>query len=86
MRVDRTSREVKRGGRWCRSLTTATSHRVALVKTRPVALLSPREKMPFEVTPFMPYLTRFGSEAAKPIAASANGLGDPAPSVPVNAP
>jgi hypothetical protein len=30
-----------------------------------------REKMPFEVTPFMPYLTRFGSETTKPVAASA---------------
>jgi len=32
--------------------------RIELVKTRPLALLSAREKMPFEVTPFMPYLTR----------------------------
>jgi hypothetical protein len=31
---------------------------LALVKTKPVALLSPREKMPLEVTPFMPYLVR----------------------------
>jgi hypothetical protein len=27
--------------------------------------------MLFEVTPFMPYLTRFGTEVAKPIAISA---------------
>jgi len=32
---------------------------VDLVKTKPVQLLSAREKMPFEVTPFMPYLTRY---------------------------
>jgi hypothetical protein len=32
--------------------------RVELVKTRPTALLSAREKMPFEVTPFVLYLTR----------------------------
>lgn len=32
--------------------------RVELVKTRPVSLLSAREKMPFEVTPFVLYLTR----------------------------
>lgn len=38
---------------------------LVLVKTKPVALLSPREKMPFEVTPFMPYLTRVESVAAK---------------------
>jgi hypothetical protein len=33
--------------------------------------------MPFEVTPFMPYLTRFGTDA-KPVAASTNGPNDPA--------
>ncbi len=32
---------------------------VELVKAKPVPLLSAREKMPFEVTPFMPYLTRY---------------------------
>ena len=26
--------------------------------------------MPFEVTPFMPYLMRYGAEASKPVAAS----------------
>ena len=31
---------------------------ITLVKTRPLELLSPREKMPFEITPFMLYLTR----------------------------
>ncbi len=34
------------------------SNRAELVKTRPISLLSPREKMPFEVTPFVLYLTR----------------------------
>ncbi|MFZ3216079.1 MAG: hypothetical protein WA192_08475 [Candidatus Acidiferrales bacterium] len=33
--------------------------RVELVKAKPVPLLSAREKMPFEVTPFMPFLTRY---------------------------
>jgi hypothetical protein len=33
-------------------------NRVELIKTRPLSLLSPREKMPFEVTPFTLYLTR----------------------------
>lgn len=32
--------------------------RITLVKTRPLELLSPREKMPFEITPFVLYLTR----------------------------
>jgi hypothetical protein len=34
------------------------SNQLELVKTRPIVLLSPREKMPFEVTPFVLYLTR----------------------------
>ena len=33
--------------------------RVEMLKSKPVALLSAREKMPFEVTPFMPFLTRY---------------------------
>jgi hypothetical protein len=45
--------------------------KLELIKSKPVGAIAEREKMPFEVTPFMPYLTRFGSEAAKPIAASA---------------
>jgi hypothetical protein len=52
-----------------------------LLKSKPIGNVAEREKMPFEITPFMPYLTRFGSEAAKPIAASTNGPTDPAPSV-----
>ena len=31
---------------------------IEMVKAKPVSLLSEREKMPFEVTPFYPYLTR----------------------------
>ncbi len=44
---------------------------LALIKSKPVGTVAEREKMPFEVTPFMPYLTRFGSETTKPVAASA---------------
>src|ERR1700726_3504841 len=55
--------------------------RLELFKSNPHGKVAEREKMPFEVTPFMPYLTRFGSEAAKPVAASANAPGDPASSV-----
>jgi hypothetical protein len=55
--------------------------RLELLKTKPIGNVAEREKMPFEVTPFMPYLTRFGSEAAKPVAASVNAPGDPASSV-----
>lgn len=45
--------------------------KLELIKSKPVGAVAEREKMPFEVTPFMPYLTRFGAEASKPIAASA---------------
>ncbi|HXJ94791.1 MAG TPA: M48 family metalloprotease [Terriglobia bacterium] len=39
----------------------AWSDAVELVKSKGIALVSAREKMPFEVTPLFPYLTRFGS-------------------------
>jgi hypothetical protein len=39
------------------------TNKVELLKTKPVALNSPREKMPFEVTPFFPFLTRLQSTA-----------------------
>jgi hypothetical protein len=35
-----------------------------MVKTTPVAITSARDKMPFEVTPFFPRLTRYGANAA----------------------
>ena len=44
---------------------------LSMIKSKPVGTVAEREKMPFEVTPFMPYLTRFGSETVKPVAASA---------------
>ncbi|MBI1740513.1 MAG: M48 family metalloprotease [Acidobacteriales bacterium] len=37
------------------------NNRLELIKTKPVALNSPAEKMPFEVTPFFPFLTRLGT-------------------------
>jgi hypothetical protein len=37
------------------------SNRLEMMKTKPVALLSSQEKMPFEVTPFFPYLSRLSS-------------------------
>jgi peptidase M48-like protein len=41
------------------------SNQIVLVKTRPISLLSAREKMPFEVTPFALYLTRVVPSAAE---------------------
>jgi hypothetical protein len=39
------------------------NNQITLVKTRPISLLSPREKMPFEITPFTLYLTRIEGPA-----------------------
>src|SRR6516162_2037506 len=47
------------------------TNRVELLKTKPAQLLSAREKMPFEVTPFMPYLIRYHKVGA-------NAAADPA--------
>jgi Peptidase family M48 len=44
--------------------------KLELIKSKPIGTVAEREKMPFEVTPFMPYLTRYGSEPPKPVAAS----------------
>ncbi len=50
---------------------------LTMIKSKPVGTVAEREKMPFEVTPFMPYLTRFGSDTGKPIAASVAVPADP---------
>lgn len=47
---------------------------VELTKTQPVALALPREKMPFGITPFFPYLTRIAVEHSEK-AAVAGGSG-----------
>ncbi len=39
----------------------AWDNKVEMVKAQPVAITSARDKMPFEVTPFFPRLTRYGS-------------------------
>ena len=38
------------------------SDQVELAKARPVTLASAHEKMPFEITPFFPYLIRLSGE------------------------
>jgi Peptidase family M48 len=50
--------------------------KLGMLKSKPVGTVAEREKMPFEVTPFMPYLTRYGTDTAKPIAASAQPAAD----------
>jgi hypothetical protein len=44
--------------------------KLEMIKSKPIGTVAEREKMPFEVTPFMPYLMRYGTDNAKPIAAS----------------
>jgi hypothetical protein len=50
------------------------SDRLKLLKAQPVALASAKEKMPFQVTPFVVYLTREGSSSGV-AAPAANGSG-----------
>jgi hypothetical protein len=45
--------------------------RVELAKAKPVALASAREKMPFEITPFFPYLTRYPTPGSDKVALTA---------------
>ena len=42
------------------------SDRLEMLKSKPAGSVSEREKMPFEVTPFMPYLTRQSSAQPQP--------------------
>ncbi|HTP68168.1 MAG TPA: M48 family metalloprotease [Dongiaceae bacterium] len=56
--------------------------RLELIKSKPVGTVAEREKMPFEVTPFMPYLMRYGTETGKPVAASATTPQEVKPGVP----
>lgn len=46
------------------------SNQATLAKTKPVALLSAREKMPFEVTPVFPYITRIPTSGAERVAST----------------
>jgi hypothetical protein len=55
----------------------AWDNKVEIVKAQPVAITSARDKMPFEVTPFFPRLSRF-SAGAMPAANSAAAPAAPA--------
>ena len=52
-----------------------------LIKARPTPLVSAREKMPLELTPFMPYLTRYTkqtpSEESSKVIFNENGSASP---------
>jgi Peptidase family M48 len=49
----------------------AWDNHVELVKSQPVAITSPREKMPFEVTPFLPRLSRINTNPSDNTTAAA---------------
>jgi hypothetical protein len=51
----------------------AWDNRVELVKSQPVAITSVREKMPFEVTPFLPRLSRINTNSADASTTAAAG-------------
>src|SRR5467141_481511 len=55
------------------------SDRLDIIKSKPVGTVAEREKMPFEVTPFMPYLTRYGVDTSKPADASSAESKPPEP-------
>jgi len=56
---------------------------LSLIKSKPVGTVAEREKMPFEVTPFMPYLMRYGADTGKPpVAANATPPQEVKPGVP----
>jgi peptidase M48-like protein len=46
---------------------------VEMAKAKPVALVSAKEKMPFEITPFFPYLTRITASSGEKAALSVPG-------------
>jgi hypothetical protein len=54
--------------------------RVEMIKAAPVAIMNPRDKMPFEVTPFFPRLSRLNAAAenAAPASATTAQNGTPA--------
>lgn len=46
------------------------SDKIELIRTKPVAILTSSEKMPFEVTPFYPYLTRLSDVGSEKVTAT----------------
>jgi hypothetical protein len=49
------------------------SDRVEMVKAAPLTLALPREKMPFEIAPFFPYLSRISSEQSERLVSASRG-------------
>jgi len=49
------------------------ANNISMIKPRPISILSPREKLPFEITPVVLHLTR--KEALKPVAEASPSVG-----------
>jgi len=62
----------------------AWDNKVEMVKAQPVAITSARDKMPFEVTPFFPRLTRFGANNAPAVAPATTASSASATPAPTN--
>ena len=60
-------------------------NKVELTKSAAMALTSVREKMPLEITPFFPRLTRLSTAAADASAAPTTTAAAAVPAAPVNA-
>jgi Peptidase family M48 len=54
----------------------AWDDRVELLKTKPPRIMSAREKMPLEITPFFPHMSRYGTVANPTATASATPRGN----------
>lgn len=55
------------------------SDQIELSKAKPVALVSAREKMEFEITPFFPYLTRMATAGTEKMATTATPAAETSP-------
>ncbi|MBZ5528149.1 MAG: M48 family metalloprotease [Acidobacteriia bacterium] len=60
--------------------------KLSLIKSKPLGTLAEREKMPLEVTPFMPYLVRYGSAVSKQPPAQGAAAAPPAAEKPAEQP
>jgi len=56
------------------------TNQLELIKTKPVSITTAAEKMPFEVTPFFPFLTRLGTTTPEKAAPAPEKAAAPAPS------
>ncbi len=66
-----THRSDRSASAWWPHQARSLDDQVELAKAKPVALTSAREKMPFAITPFFPYLTRISTPGSEKVALTA---------------